>query len=276
MAHETHHPNLDPPQTGASQMFPHSAIRSILLSSAGLFALAGTARSADTVEIWDVGATDVDFYMGIDGLRDDRSDRAVFGDIMLGYGLTGQVSAYLGTTLEGDGYLSNGATGLYFGLFGTALDTDHFDFDLFLDISGDASGQLQFAPAVELNYDAKPDLASWGAYLRAGSPIYGRSEPETEQHDSAHHFETAFGSYWTATVNSQLLIEYDMVLHPNPAAGERDLEIGGLALGFNYYLGDESGIELINQIHFDLPQSGESFSVGVMVGMIASLPTLTP
>ena len=248
----------------------------MLLSTAAVLAVAGSSHAADTVELWDVGATDVDFYLGIDGLRNDRAERAVYGDIMLGYGLTGQLSAYLGTTLEGDGYLSNGATGLYFGLFGTALDTDHFDFDLFLDISGDGSGQMQFSPAVELNYDAEPDLVAWGAYLRAGSPIYGRSEPEAEQHDSAHHFETTFGSYWSASENGQLLIEYDMALHPNPLASERDLEIGGLALGFNYYLGDEVGIELINQIYFDLPQSGEALSTGVMIGMIASLPTLTP
>jgi len=260
----------------AEGMAAQHTFRSLLVSAAARLAAAPHAFCVDTVEIWDVGATDVDFYMGIDGLRNGRAERAVFGDIMLGYGLTDRLSAYLGTCMEGDGYLSNSATGLYFGLFGTALDSDHFDLDLFLDISGDGSGQLQLAPAIELNYDVAPDLAAWGAYLRAGSPIYGRSEPETENHDSAQHFETTFGSYWTATESTQLLVEYDMVFHPNPAAGERDLEIGGIALGFNYYLGDESGIELINQLTLDLPQGGESLSAGVMFGMIASLPTLTP
>jgi hypothetical protein len=46
------------------------------------------AQAADTVETWDVGATDVDFYLGFDGMGLDRYERTLSGEIMLGYNVT--------------------------------------------------------------------------------------------------------------------------------------------------------------------------------------------
>ena len=57
--------------------------------------LPGLTFAADTVETWDAGATDVDFYLGFDGLDPKRGGHAVYGDIMPGYGIVEHFSVYL-------------------------------------------------------------------------------------------------------------------------------------------------------------------------------------
>lgn len=232
------------------------------------------ARAADTVETWGLGASDVELYFGTDGVRGDEP--AVHGELTLGYGLVERLSAYLGVTMAGDETLGTGSHELYFGLFGTPIDTDHFDADLFLNLQ-QADG-LQVEPAVEFNLDVEPDLAAWGVYLRVGVPVHGREGLQAggvaEPHrDRTFHVEINPGLYWAVTEGHQLFAEYDMALHPESRRPEDPpaAEVGGVALGYNVGLGES--IELVNQIGWDLPQGGERASFGVMTGLIATLPS---
>ena len=106
----------------------------------------------------------MDFYLGADGLGPDTDGRSMFGDIMLGYGLVDRLSAYVGATLSAEGHFANGNADLYLGVFGTPIETGHFDLDLFLVVSGGGGGfdACAVTPSVELNFDLDPDQGNWG------------------------------------------------------------------------------------------------------------------
>ena len=56
----------------------------------------------------------------------------------------------------------------------------------------------------------------------------------------------------------------------NKSTGERSVDIGGLAFGYNIVLNER--IELINQLYVDIPQRNESAAWSLMFGFIATLP----
>ncbi|MCP4676246.1 MAG: hypothetical protein GY854_12200 [Deltaproteobacteria bacterium] len=235
------------------------------------------SEAADTVETWDKGATDLDFYLGFDGIGLDKYEKSIYGDIMLGYGLIDRFSAYLGTTLQANEYFSDGSGNVYLGVFGTPVETDHFDLDLFLDISlgGPDFNEFQVAPSIELNLDLDPEMRTFGFYIRAGSPIYGHDltteeEPDIPRYETTLHIETTIGAYYTIVERHQIFGEYDMGFHPNPIEEEHTVDVGGVALGYNVTLSD--AIELINQVYLDIPQDGEDISFGVMAGFIVTMP----
>ncbi len=249
-------------------MNPRSLIHTLGVL-AGLSTLAPLARAADTVEPWDEGYADVDHYWGYDGIGLYRSERGVYGDMMLGWGVGHTLSPYLGMTMAGDGALNNLSVEPYLGVYGTPLDTDHMDLDLFMDF-GPGDGALAITPAFELNLDLAPDQADCGLYLRTGFPITGRTNPADPDDPGKTVFaiEPLLGFYKTFG-DSQVLVEVDMTIRPDAAEGERDTEIGGVALGFNYTLSDT--VELINQVAMDVPQGDEKVSFGVFTGFIATL-----
>jgi hypothetical protein len=227
--------------------------------------------AADTTEAFDVGATDLDFYTGVDGLGLPSDERAAFGDMMLGYGLTERLSAYFGATLEGSGAFADGSSTHYLGLYGTPFNTDHLDLDLQLDMaSGGPEQRLEIRPALELNIDADPEMRTWGMYLRTPLPVYGRKFQTGGEH-ATFHLEATLGTYVQLADGHQLLVEYDMAFHPDPQEGERRTDVGGAAFGYNVVVSDE--IELINQVFVDIPQAGDQVSVSLMTGLIATLPS---
>ena len=61
------------------------------------------------------------------------------------------------------------------GIFGTPVDSDHFDLDLFLDASF-SPDEFGLTPALELNFDLAPDLEVWGVYIRVEEGFSGRDE----------------------------------------------------------------------------------------------------
>ncbi len=256
-----------------------------LLSLTAALALfwAAPVRAADTTEPFDIGASDVDLYMGYDGVGLGRDERAINGEIMLGYGVIENLSAFLGTALSGDESLASQSASLYFGVFSTLFESDHVDLDLSANVagqSGDASG-LSVTPSLELNIDQDPELNRWGLYLRAGLPVFGREDeapPEaeptgnTEPADSevVIQIECTAGAYYTVAEGNQLLLEYDMGFLPDTADGERSVDVGSLAFGHN--LAVSEALELINQLAVDIPQPGETASIGFMTGFIATVP----
>lgn len=261
--------------TGALQKNGHRPALSAALFVL-MIAVYAPARAADTVETWDVGATDVDFYCGFDGMGPEDGERGLYGDIMLGYGLVERFSAYLGTTLSANDHFTEGNADVYLGIFGTPLDTDHFDLDLFLDVGAGGNGFDEFSltPSTELNLDLEPDLGSWGIYLRAGVPVYGRFEQEESgntEHQRAADVQLNPGTYLTIAHRHQVLLEYDMAFHPKAGPDDHAVDIGGIALGYNVVLADP--IELITQVYLDIPQEDEQAAVGVMVGFIATMPS---
>ncbi len=233
-------------------------------------ALASPARASDTVETWDAGATDVDFYLGFEGLNADGGGS--FGDIMLGYGIVERFSAYLGTTLTSDEQLDDGAAEMYLGVFGTLVDTAHFDLDLFLHVAA-GDGAFELAPAIEVNVDADPNMQTWGGYLRSHFPVHGREQPfEDMPSETTYHVAVTVGGYRTIRARHQVLLEYSVDYHPDAADDHERIELGALAAGYNVQLTDS--LELVNEVYVDASAAdGEPWSFGIMTGFIATLPS---
>lgn len=243
---------------------------------------AGAAQAADTIETFDVGATDLEFYSGYDGIGLDKYDGVVAGELVLGLGLIDGLSATLGVSAEANERLGAGAGAVGFGLFGTPVDTDHFDLDLSwgMEISG---SDFSLAPGIEMNFDLKPDLALWGMYVRINPTLTGRDESSEDDpatlavDESKPKFAFApgmgmtLGTYWTIAEKHQLLLEADTTLLFDPADDERTFDFGGVALGYNVMV--HPSVELITQVYLDIPQEDDKFSVGVMGGIVVTLPS---
>lgn len=243
--------------------------------------LAREARAADTIETWDAGGANVEVYMLMDGFGHGARSQALGADLLAGWGLSDRLSVYLSTSLSADGYPTAGAAELALGVFGTPIDTDHFDVDLLLDIcaAGGGLGEFCLAPGLELNYDAAPGGTAWGLYARAGLLLTGReadagADPAAARPERIVDAHATLGAYLTLDQRRQLLLEFDMTFHDRPAAGMAPAEVGGVALGYNALL--TGALELISQVRLDLPQSGERTSLGGMVGFIATLPGGSP
>ncbi|HNS96940.1 MAG TPA: hypothetical protein PLJ27_15155 [Polyangiaceae bacterium] len=238
----------------------------------GIFLSWGSrVQAADTSETFAVGVTDVEWYSGVDRVEGGAKDRTVFADMMLGIGLLHRLSAYTGVVMQGTGAFTEGQSSQYMGLLGTPLDTDHCDLDLQLDVSsGGPSQQFELRPAFELNVDGDPQMRSWGVYVRAPFPVYGRKMGNGRTH-ATFHLELTVGAYAHLIDGHQVLIEGDAACHPEPEQGEQRYEMGGVALGYNVEVSD--ALELISQLYFDVPQAHESVSTGVMLGLIGTLPS---
>lgn len=244
---------------------------------------ASVARAADTIEPFELGASNLDLYLGLDGMGRGPYEKATFGDIMLGFGLTPSLSAYLGTTLQANEYLLDGSAVLYFGLFFNVIDSAVVDFDLMLDVCAGGHGfsHIGLTPALELNIDFDPEMRSGGLYLRLaeslggiGEEVPGRVTPNGNpiMRGCGYQYATAvvFGAYATVSEGHQLLLEYDMAFDLTPGSFDR-VAMGGVTFGYNAEVG--SGIELINHVFVDIPAAGKTVAAGVMVGFIATLPT---
>ncbi len=230
----------------------------------------GPARAADTIEWFDPGLTDLEFYVGLDGLGPKGQDRLLAAEVIAGFGIIDGLSLTVVTAFEANHRLSDGAVGLGVGLFGTPLDTDHFDIDLVLDVgaSGPGFSQLTLTPMAEFNLDLDPEMGSWGMYVRAGAEVAGQA-------DAALPPEVAVllnpGTYLVLGGRHQILVEYDMAISPATSDDEAAVDVGGLAIGYNPTLSD--ALELVTELYIDLPQQGEEAALGVYLGFVATLPS---
>jgi len=254
------------------------------------FALtAATGRAADTTEAFDVGATDFEAYLGFDGIGLDKYQKTISANALLGVGFVEGFSGYLASGAEFNEVFAAGEGWVSFGIFGTPIDTDHFDLDLFLSAEH-APGYAALVPAVEINLDALPDLAGYGLYLRVEEVLAGRDssvedDPGTasvdesrERYDFVPATALTIGGYWTLDEIHQVLLEYDMVFHHGknrePEFIQESTEVGGVALGYNVMVTD--AIELISQVSLDVPGEGEDIAFGINVGLIATMPSASP
>jgi hypothetical protein len=233
------------------------------------------AEALDTTEPYGERVVDAEYYLGYGGVGLAPVERELSHEFILGYGVGQRMSVYVGSNLTSDQQDFTTDTDLLIGVMVTVLDGSHLDLDLMLDLGAPSHDlkALRWAPSIELNYDEDPDMASWGAYLRAG--IEGRRERGEFARDArSWHQKTDFGvnpgAYLRLSERHELLIEYDqtIALGKGRAADENG---SGLGLGFNLLLSDS--VELISQIHRDFPRSGNRARYGLSVGFIATLPT---
>ena len=251
-------------------------------SAAGVvIALARLAAALDTVETFDIGVSDVEYYGGADAIDEPAVDRSLYADAMLGIGLRQGLSSYLGATIAGNGYVAATEPAIYLGMFGTPLDSDHLDLDLILNslVDGPGFSLMSVSPMLELNFDQSPEQDTWGLYTRMELALSGRQlDPEDDAGPASARpaFErdisvaAHFGGYVAPAAGHQVLVEYDVGQALATPHARRSLEVGGIALGYNATLND--ALEFISQVSCDIPQGSERFSVGAMLGLITTLP----
>lgn len=239
-----------------------------------LIGAATPARALDTLETFDVGATDAEFYLGYAGMGAPGAARELSHELVLGYGLTDRFSAYLGTCVAVAQTDFNGATSLCFGLAATTIDRDHFDLDLVLDVgaSGSGLGTLSLAPMLEMNFDHDPEMATWGLYLRTGIVAYGQEPAELEDADQLERLVDLNlnpGAYLHLSERFEVLVEYETARGVgSDRAGEAPTRV--VALGLNTLITPD--VELIVSLHRDRPVSEDAAHWGLSVGFVATLP----
>jgi hypothetical protein len=236
--------------------------------------------AADTIESFDVSALDVEMYVGGSGFGLEKSEQTLGASTVLGYGLLNRLSGYMAFGAETNTYLVEGDGGIAFGIFGTPLDTDHFDADLLADLSLDGGNmsELTATPGLELNFDLEPDQGLWGLYAQGEPTISGReteesaasADPDAEtEYEYVWTMNYTLGSYVTLGERHQILAEYYRAETRNPAEGEPGLEDQLIAVGYNVAVHDR--LELVSDFAFHLPRDNEDFYWGITVGFIGTI-----
>ncbi len=221
------------------------------------------ALAVDSLELFDPGVSDFEFYLSLSGVGQDES--AVGAETVLGIGITDCLSGQIFASGEANQYLEGAAAEFGFGIFGTPVDTDHLDLDTGLNVAtgGGAHGDFALAPFIEINLDSDPEMLGYGAYLVVEEALSGSGAtimPVTA---------LTLGAYYTVKDGHQFLAAFDVTFnHRN--ADERNTDVGSIALGYNSALTDN--IELITEVSFDIPQDDDDFGAGFVIGFIAALP----
>jgi hypothetical protein len=222
-----------------------------------------SATALDTVETFEAGSVDLEIFAGLHGIS--GAGRHVEGlgfELMLDYGFIDRFSGYVGAQIGSTGNFSEVAGGAAFGIFGTPVDTDHFDMDLMLEFGFGDFG-VALTPALELNFDLKPDLKLWGVYVRVEEALTGNVDRGWDGLTPTTVLTA--GTYWVAKPRHKLLVEYDMSIANNPAAGERPVDVGMVALGYNFAINDS--LILVSSVHCDVPHDGEEVKFGAQIGI---------
>ena len=230
-----------------------------------LFLTSAACRAADTLETFDPGVSDFEIYAGYDGIGRPSADGTMGTASLLGIGIIERFSGYLSVAAASAADLSNAEGVLSTGIFGTPVDTPHFDLDLLLDVTvhGPGLSSIHILPILELNLD----FSRFGFYFRGGGNFEGTpSSGPTGGTDRNLSILLNPGAYVLIGERHQLLVEYDAAVMLTGAGG---YEQGGIALGYNITLSDR--VELINQVSVGLPNNEDDISAGLVVGIIVSL-----
>lgn len=249
----------------------------------------GAAHAGDTLEPFDPGFSDFEFYLNYGGLGKAEPERGLGAEGRVGVGITDWLSGYLILSGEANESLSEGAGAFALGLFATPLDTDHLDIDIGLDFTvgnlgngvphpaEHARASIEFVPFMEINVDTDPEMNGFGAWLWVEHAFGGRDDSRfddlgNEIRDFTLTSGTALtlGAYYRFRERHEVNVTYDLAFdHTNPE-GERSFDNGGAALGYNVCVLDN--LELISEVRFDVPQGDEAFGVDFLLGFIATFP----
>lgn len=206
-------------------------------------------------------------YLGQDGFGRPRNERELYGQGRLILGLADRFSLAMSLTAAGDGRLANAETIPSIGFMVTPLSAGRFSADFMFDFAGEpGAGVLEIAPAIELNYDAAPEQASWGLYFRQGMYLAGA----TDEGGGSPDWWSTLGAYRKVAPGHQILLEFGAVRNHEPES-RPEWQAERLALGYN--AGLASNIELISEAQWLIsPEDSVPHAAGVMVGVIATLP----
>ena len=123
-------------------------------------------EAADTLEVFDPGATDLELQFCAGGFGSWAGKEAVGGQLVAGFGIADRVSIYSGAALQIDDDFGSLCGRYSLGVYGTPLETDHVDLDVIMGINGSKGlGDLEFAPGFEINLDRHPEMLSFGLYV---------------------------------------------------------------------------------------------------------------
>ncbi len=251
------------------------------------------SHALDTLEPFDIGLSDFEAYAAFVGAGKPEPERGISADTLLGIGITKRFSGQVYGGGESNQKFTEGSGFFGFGVFGTPVDTDHFDMDIGMNITIGGLGtgepgpadhfqaQFTFTPYVELNLDSDPEMNGYGLFLVVEETLGGRDESRfNDLNEEIRDFTLTPGTalllagYYRVAEIHELLLGYEMAFDYDAPEGEKTVDVGGIALGYNVILTD--AVELITEVYFDIPQPGEYFGVDFMVGFIATLPSLVP
>lgn len=205
------------------------------------FLCPSAAGAIDTVEPFGAGNTDVELYVGGDGLG-RRGEAGWSSTFQLGYGLDDRFSAYVNGSATGDTFAGGAAGSLRVGLYATVLDTTHLDVDLFLD-AGTADEVAGMASGIEVNLD----LGRVGLFATAWEDWKTLGRPAL-----------LLGALLTVADGHQLLAAYDH-------------EACAVAAGYNVLV--REGVELITEVGCEVPRDGATAAAfSVSTGILLTLP----
>ncbi len=250
----------------------------------------------DTLEPFDIGVTDFEGYFAYIGAGKEELERGFNAEFLLGIGILSRLSGQLYGGADSNENLSEALGFFGFGIFGTPVDTNHFDLDLGVNFTignlgaagdgpaGHAQAEFTVEPYLEMNLDSDPDMSGYGLFLVVEATLGGQDNsyipPGTSPADEIRAFRLTPGTgfliagYWRPAERHELLLGYDMYFNYNASAGERVTDVGGISLGYNVILLDP--LELITEVYFDIPQEDDNFGVDFFIGFIATLPSFLP
>jgi hypothetical protein len=230
------------------------------------------ARATNTSESWGIGATDIDYAFNFHGLGAGKSAHHIATEMLYGYGINGWFNAYMGLGLEGNTDFLITGTSPFMGVFATVVNTDHFDMDLWVSFrSVVESGEFHLAPGLELNFNADPNMQTWGLYMRVASTL-GPSVSADARPEAAASLDLDVGAYTRLGRPHRLLLEYRTSLGPFLDDNETRVDHGSIVLGYNVILSKR--VEILSHIITTTPQDDRPWSVGMQVGFIATLPSV--
>lgn len=184
----------------------------VFITAIFLFATFPTlAMALDTYEPILPVNYNIETYLAFEEIGKD--ELAVSTELALAYGANESLTLTFGVSQSvAVNGLERPNFSTWIGAITNAVDTEIFDMDFLLDFTvGDISKSPQYGinPSFEFNFDADPDMLTWGVYARIGMPIYGEREDEISEGGSGkYHFNMdlsfTLGAYlwWLKTTKS--------------------------------------------------------------------------
>jgi hypothetical protein len=225
---------------------------------------------ADTIEPFDIGVTDYEFYMNLKNINNKKCKNRITGESVIGIGLTKRISTLVTYSIHTNEYFSSKKSDFSIGGFGNILNSKHVDLDLIFIAGSDGS----LNPALELNLDLKDDLKSAGLYFYGGELISGEnftySGGKKMKSKRKYSLPGKIGAYYTISEKAQLLFEFNFEIKHFIGKDEKTFNTEGFAIGFNIKI--HPTIEIINQAFIDIPQNNKKPKFSFMTGLIITIP----